>query len=209
MSVIIHTLALGPMLTNCVIVAEGDDCWVVDPGMDAGPLIDWLKENGLTPSRILLTHGHGDHIGGVDLVKETFGDAKICCPGSDVAMLADSALNLSGPFGLPVTSGGPDETIEAGQMLSLGQTRWQVIDVSGHTAGGVAFYCESENILLAGDALFRNSIGRCDLPGSDGDLLVANIRKNLLALPGETRVICGHGPDTSICFERDTNPYLG
>jgi len=206
----IRTVPLGPFQTNCVILScpiDGD-CWIVDPGMRPEPAIDRLRGDELVPSRIMLTHGHCDHIAGVDLVKEAFPEAIVCCPEADAAMLPDPDTNLSRPFGMPMRISPADELLRPGRELALGQTSWTVIDTSGHTPGGVTFYCAREKIAIVGDALFSQSIGRTDIPGADHQQLIDSIRKNLLPLPDDTRVIPGHGPETVIGLERATNPYL-
>ena len=206
----IRTVPLGPFQTNCVILScpRDGDCWVVDPGMRPEPAIEYVRSDGLTPSRILLTHGHCDHIGGVDQFREAFGDVIVCCPEKDADMLGDPDANLSAPFGMPMSIGPADELIRPGQELILGQTVWTVLDTSGHTPGGVSYYCPREKLAIVGDALFSGSIGRTDIPGADHRQLVDNICAVLLALSDDTRVIPGHGPETVIGIERATNPFL-
>jgi len=206
----IRTIPLGPFQTNCVILVcpQTDECWVVDPGMRAEPALEHLQSDGLTPSRILLTHGHCDHIQGTSLLKEAFPDVLICCPEKDADMLGDPDANLSAPFGMPMTGPPADETIRPGDQLTLGQTKWDVLDTSGHTPGGVTFYCPQEKIAIVGDALFSGSVGRTDIPGASHRQLIDNILKNLMTLPDDTRVIPGHGPETVIGLERATNQYL-
>ncbi|MDP7290057.1 MAG: MBL fold metallo-hydrolase, partial [Phycisphaerae bacterium] len=137
-----------------------------------------------------------------------FPDVLICCPEKDAEMLTDPNGNLSAPFGMPMISPPADEMLHPGQELTLGQTVWTVIDTSGHTPGGVSFYCAREKLVIVGDALFAGSVGRTDIPGASHQQLIDNIRKNLLTLPDDTRVIPGHGPETVIGIERATNQYL-
>ncbi|MCD4825114.1 MAG: MBL fold metallo-hydrolase [Phycisphaerae bacterium] len=210
----IQTFALGPLETNSYVLwaVNGDgaaaDCWIVDVGMWSKPMVEWLNEQNLTPSRILLTHGHGDHIGGVEYVKEAFPAAKICCPVGDVEMLRSPEKNLSATFLMGITAPEADEILEPGQALTLGDLRWQVLDTSGHTLGGVSYYCPIAGVLCSGDALFRKSVGRTDIPDGDHERLLNNIRQNLMPLPDETRVLPGHGPATTIGAERTDNPFL-
>jgi len=208
MSLDITMLPLGPLQTNCYVLRNGGQCWVIDPGMWPEPLVELLRREDAAPTAVLLTHGHGDHVGGVDALRKAFPDVKVICPAADAAMLGDAQLNLSAPFGMAVTAGAADATVEPGAELQLGQTRWAVLDTSGHTPGGVSYYCAEEGVLVTGDALFASSIGRTDIPGGDGQRLVRNLREHLLTLPDETRVLPGHGDETTIGRERRLNPFL-
>jgi len=210
MGVAITTLALGPLQANCTILSdtENRDCWIVDPGMRPEPAIERIGSEDLRLRKILLTHGHCDHAAGVGTVKQAFPDAVICCPEKDAEMLGDSDANLSAAFGVPMTFPPADELLQVGQELTLGDTVWKVLDTSGHTPGGVSFYCPDLQVVIAGDALFARSIGRTDFPGSSHAQLITTIRENLLTLPDETQVITGHGPQTTIGLERAANPFL-
>ncbi len=204
----IDTLVLGPLETNCYVLSCDRRCWVVDVGIDPAPLLRFLGEQSLTPQRILLTHGHGDHIAGVTELKEAFPDALLSCPADDAFMLSDPVANLSAPFGFPLTAPAPDELIEAGQVLSMEDETWKVLDTSGHTPGGVSFYCEQQKAVITGDSLFAGSVGRTDIPGANLDKLIGNIRTQLLALPDDTRILPGHGTPSTIGQERRSNPFL-
>ena len=194
----IKKLELGPLETNSYVVWTSDDCWVVDVGMWPVNLENFLVEENLSPSRILLTHGHGDHIGGIEPLKKTFSAAKLYCPADDLEMLSSPTRNLSGTLLLSIVSPPADEILNPGDTLKMGEFTWNVLDTSGHTKGGVSFYCPEESVVMTGDALFNGSIGRSDIPGGDGKRLIDNIRNNLMTLPDETRVLPGHGPETTI-----------
>jgi len=208
MIVRIKTLVLGPLETNAYVLRSGDDCAVVDPGMMPEPLLEFLRAEGTPPGRILLTHGHGDHLAGVADVRAAFPAARLCCPADDAAMLPDARANLSAMFGLPATAPAPDELLRPGDVVKVGESAWLVLDTSGHTPGGVSFYCESAGAVIVGDALFAGSIGRTDFPGADEERLLRNIRRNLLSLPDETKILPGHGPATTVEAERNNNPFL-
>ena len=220
-SVTIRTFQTGLLATNTYVVASGQDCWVVDPG-GGRAVADYLRVENLVPARILLTHGHGDHIAGATALKAAFPSSSLCCPELDAALLSDVKANLSAPFGFPVTAPQPDELVQPGDTLTLGESShdgpdagagnpsaWQVLDTSGHTTGGVSFYCAAAEVVLVGDALFAGSIGRTDLPGASASRLIENVRSNLLTLPDQTRVLTGHGPETTIGVEKRTNPFAG
>lgn len=207
-SITIDTLVLGPLMTNCYVLRDGEACWVVDPGPWPVELLEFLEQAKVAPQKVLLTHGHGDHIAGVNDLKKQFPKIRVACPAGDSDMLTDARENLSSNFGLPITVGRADELIQLGDVLTCGRSVWRVLDTSGHTPGGVSFYCEESGAAIVGDALFAGSIGRCDLPGGDLPRLLANIRKNLLPLPPETRVLPGHGEETTVGREKQSNPYL-
>ena len=206
----IDCLPLGEFQTNSYLLSPSGqaESWVVDPGLDAGGLLERLTERRLRVARIVLTHGHADHIAGVGDVKRLFPQAVVTCPAGDAEMLGDPRLNLSAMFGLPLTAPAAEQLVHPGDELTLGSTRWRVLDSSGHTPGGVSYYCAEAGVVLAGDALFAGSVGRCDFPGSDYGRLIDNIRRHLLTLPPETRVLSGHGPETTIAAEARGNPYL-
>jgi glyoxylase-like metal-dependent hydrolase (beta-lactamase superfamily II) len=203
-----HCLPLGALMTNCYVLVAGGECWVADPGISPGRLLEVLAGKELVPSRILLTHGHADHIGGVEAVQRAHPGARLTCPAGDAAMLADPAANMSAPFGFPLTAPAPDQQVRPGDELTQGPLTWRVLDVSGHTPGGAAYYCEAAEAVLVGDALFAGSVGRCDIPGANEFDLLRNIREHLLTLPDDTRVWPGHGPTTTIKAERESNPFL-
>ena len=196
-------------MTNCYVpTVDGKCCWVVDPGLSPEPLLKYLAKTDLKPERILLTHGHGDHIAGVEAVKKNWPDAVITISKDDEHMLSDINANMSAPFGFSITAPQADETIEAGDELKLGPMVWRVLDTSGHTPGGVSFYCAEAGVVITGDALFAESVGRTDIPGASEERQLKNIRENLLALPDDVRVLPGHGPISTIGHERQYNPFL-
>ena len=223
----IRCIVVGDLMTNCYVLTVGskegqNHCWVVDAGMQPEPLLEYLDKSTLTPERILLTHGHADHIAGVGDLKQRYPQAILTVPHAEAAMLSDPMMNMSLPFGLHITAPPPDETIQPGDELNLAGLIWKVLDVSGHTPGAVAYYCpateidnpdknnstNSTGVVFTGDALFAGSIGRTDIPGGDYQRLVKNIHENLLSLPDSTRVLPGHGPETTIGAERKLNPFL-
>jgi glyoxylase-like metal-dependent hydrolase (beta-lactamase superfamily II) len=203
----IDTLVLGPLETNCYLLRAGTDCWVVDPAWP-GVLPGRLRRAGLAPGRILLTHAHADHTAGAAELKGAWPDCRLCCPAGDAELLQDPAGNLSALLLLPLEIPPADELLRPGQTLELGRVRWEVLDTSGHTPGGVSYYCAQAGVVLTGDALFAGGIGRTDFPGGDASRLIGNIRRRLLVLPDATKVLAGHGPASTIGVERRTNSFL-
>lgn len=192
--------------------AEGRGiAWIVDPGFrpQVDHLLAYVAEHGLTVEKIVLTHGHADHIAGLDVVRAAWPDAPVLLAEPDQAMLQDANANLSAPFGLAVTvKAGADEDLPPGRELALGAFRWDVLDTSGHSPGGRSLYCAEAGVVIAGDALFAGSIGRTDFSGCDHERLIRNIRTQLFALPPDTVVYPGHGPTTTIENERKFNPFV-
>lgn len=190
--------------------ADGTDGWIVDPGFSpqADELAAAVGKRQLKLAAILLTHCHVDHLAGTPVLRAKLPDAPLWAPRDEAHMLADATENLSASIGTPVTAPSAERLLAPGDTLELGELRWQVLDVGGHSPGGLAFHCPAAGVVLAGDALFAGSIGRCDFPGSSGERLLNNIRANLLSLPEDTVVYSGHGPTTTIGRERDTNPFL-
>ncbi len=151
----IMSVQLGPLLTNSYIVREirSKTCWVFDPGMEPRPLISVLAREELDVQRILITHGHGDHIAGIPGVLRAYPRAVLTAPAGDAYMLGDPEANLSGHFGVPVTCPQPGLVVHPGDRLDLGTLEWTVLNTAGHTPGGVSWYCAGR----------RGHRGRCTL----------------------------------------------
>lgn len=200
---------LGHFQANAYIVhdEQSGQAIVIDPGSPDDWLLSQIKD--LKVSYILLTHAHFDHIGGLAAVKEAT-DAPILIHEAEKDWLTDPELNGSGRWpGLvePIVAPAADRLLTDGDTIHFAGREIEVRHVPGHSPGGVSFILD--NICFSGDALFYRSIGRTDLPGSDGfDVLVTNIRVRLLTLPDETTVLPGHGPHTTIGDERKFNPFL-
>jgi glyoxylase-like metal-dependent hydrolase (beta-lactamase superfamily II) len=184
--------------------------WIIDPGLppQAQRVVAAVRTRHLTPAAILLTHCHGDHIAGAQELCEQFHDCRVWAPKDEAHMLGSPTANLSASFGAPVTAPEADRVLSHGESLQLERLEWRVLDVSGHSPGGLAFYCQQAGVVFTGDALFSGSIGRVDFPGSSGERLLQNIARNLLTLPPETVVYSGHGPATTIGDEALDNPFL-
>jgi len=198
-----------------VLSTSGGDgppiAWVVDPSFPPQPdaVVSYLRRHDIRLERIIITHGHGDHIAGIDRIAEAHPEAVLHVAEEDRHMLTDAEANLSAPFGVSLVVRTPvGDTLEPGRTLTLGRTNWRVLDTSGHSPGGRSLYCPEAGVVVVGDALFAGSIGRTDFPGSDHHRLIDNIRRNLLTLPPETVVYSGHGPTTTIGNERKFNPFL-
>ena len=194
-----------------VYMREHGPCWIIDPGLppQATQIVQYVRDCALEPTAIMLTHAHADHIGGVDEVRDALGPIPVYLGKEEWPALSDPMENLSGRVGLGFATRVRDpKDLAPGDTLELDGSKWQVLDTSGHSPGGRSLYSRDVGIVIVGDALFPGSVGRVDFPHSDGDRLMRNIREQLMTLPDETRVLSGHGPETTIGHERATNPFL-
>jgi glyoxylase-like metal-dependent hydrolase (beta-lactamase superfamily II) len=212
--VVVEGLTLGPFETNSYVVyrksAPGGPgtCWVIDPSFGPGPLIRRVKELGLKPELLVLTHAHVDHIAGVDEVLRAFPGLPVVVHAAEEAWLSDPMLNLGAMGGLPITCRGPDRLLNEGDTLTLDGTRWLVLHTPGHSPGGITLYQPESGVAIVGDTLFAGSVGRTDFPGSDPETLESSIRTKLYRLPPETVIFPGHGPESTIGREMRTNPFV-
>jgi hydroxyacylglutathione hydrolase len=178
---------------------------LVDPAEPSTKILHFITFNKLKLSFIINTHGHGDHIGGNAFFREKTG-ARICINSEDAAMLSDSHLNLSVFFEAGVSETKPDIFLKDGDDIKLGNIELKVIQTPGHTRGSISLYINP--FLFSGDTLFYHDIGRTDLPGGREEMILASIRNKLLLLPGDTIVLPGHGPSSTIADEKINNPYI-
>jgi len=190
---------------------ETGEALIIDPACESSTeleqLYTFISENNLKPVAITNTHGHIDHIVGVNDVKNTYNiPFKL---HTDDNPLLENALYSAQIFGfnletVPII----DEPLDSNSEIKFGNSTLKMFHVPGHAPGSICFYSEDDKFVIVGDVLFSGSIGRTDLPGGDYDLLISGIREKLFTLPGDTAVYSGHGPSTSIQQEHDTNPFL-
>lgn len=207
---LIRTLPVGPLQCNCSIVADTEtrEAVVIDPGDEAVRILLALAETKCRAIALLHTHGHFDHVGGTAGVKRATG-AAIRIHSAD-RLLYDAVSEQAAFFGLSIGAPlPPDGGFADGETIAVGRFRIEVISTPGHTPGSTSFRLDGEpRILFSGDTLFRRSIGRTDLRGGDTEAILSSIRRKLYVLAPETRVVCGHGPDTTIGEERRENPFV-
>jgi glyoxylase-like metal-dependent hydrolase (beta-lactamase superfamily II) len=206
---ILETFPVGPLACNCTLLGDPEtgEAIVIDPGDDVGRIHRRLSELGLTLKQILVTHAHIDHVGGALRLKRLTG-APILMNENDLPQLKmmrmqASWLGMDTPETAP-----PDESLSDGLIVGLDRYPAKVIHTPGHTQGSICLHFAPLKLLVAGDTLFEGSIGRTDLPGGNYDQIIDSIHTRLLALPNETRVLTGHGPETTIGKERRNNPFL-
>lgn len=197
---------LGPLEVNTYLIYEQDSscCILVDPAFKSQTLINRIKELHIDTIKIFLTHGHADHIEGVETIKNEF-DCEILISKEDAPMLLNASLNLSTYIAEPFTTPAADTIIKDGETISTGKHKGTLYSVRGHTAGGMILVFE--NFIISGDTLFAESVGRSDFPGGDGRTLISDIKHKILSL--EDRIVLpGHGPETSIEHEKKNNPFF-
>ncbi|MBU1124395.1 MAG: MBL fold metallo-hydrolase [Candidatus Omnitrophica bacterium] len=204
---ILETLVVGPLEVNCYILAsqENSGALLIDPGEAAPQIRRMLDAHGLTPTMVINTHGHYDHIGCDDV----FG-VSVVIHSADSRMLKDPRGNLSALFSLPYQVNAAIREVKEGDRITLEDIQLEVLHIPGHTPGGMALVMRSPrtDIVFTGDSLFCQGIGRTDLEGSSHAQLVDAITQKLLTLPDETVVYPGHGPASTIGSEKKHNPFF-
>jgi glyoxylase-like metal-dependent hydrolase (beta-lactamase superfamily II) len=203
----------GPIQANCVLL--GDEAAgvlaVIDPGADAPSILARIERSGLEPAMVLHTHGHLDHAGGTAELCAALGDGVTVGLHREERELYFNLGTQGAMFGLDAaTPPEPTVWLEHGQTLRVGGLELEVRHTPGHSPGGVCFVVTGgpEPLVIVGDVLFAGSIGRTDLWGGSFAVLERSIREQLYTLPDATRVVCGHGPDTTIAREKASNPFV-
>jgi glyoxylase-like metal-dependent hydrolase (beta-lactamase superfamily II) len=202
-------LPVGILQCNCSIFGDeaSKEAIVVDPGDDVEEIVNILNRHGLTVKAIVITHGHIDHVAGAAKLR-ALTQAPVYMNEQDISllnMLKTQAAWLNVP---PPEQTAVDVAAAEGQVLKLGPVEFEILDTPGHTQGSISIWIPAENKLIAGDTLFRESIGRTDLPGGNSRKILSSIRAKLFALPDDALVIPGHGDTTTIGHEKERNPFL-
>ncbi len=207
----VHTIVYMPFAENTYVVwrPERQDALVIDPGLEPDLILSFLEEEGRQAAALLNTHGHADHIAGNAPLKLAFPQAPLIIGAKEERLLTDTMANLSAPFGLPIVSPPADRLVREGDIFEAAGITLEVLEVPGHSSGHVVYLFRADPIVVfGGDVLFREGIGRSDLPGGDGRLLLDGIRGKLFTLPPDTEIYPGHGPVTTVGHEQLANPFL-
>ena len=206
---IFEEIAVGPLSVNCFVLGceASHDGIVVDPGGDVKLIEQTVRRHGLKISTIINTHGHFDHVGGNCGAVASFG-ARLLIHQADAYLLGKIA-EVAGMYGMAgENSPEPDDFLHDGMEITFGNYALKVLHTPGHTKGGCCLYIESENLIITGDTLFADSIGRTDLQGGSHEQLLESIRIKLFTLPDSVTAYPGHGPKTTIGHEKICNPYF-
>lgn len=209
MAVISESFVIGPVGTNVYVIYDDAirEAVIVDPADRGADIYEAIENAGLTAAGILLTHGHFDHISGVIELRAKSG-CKVYASELEREVLSDPVLNESVGMGRKSVSITADVELSDGDEIELGGMKFTAISTPGHTKGGMSYYLEAEKRLYCGDTLFRESVGRTDLPTGSFSEIVRSIKDKLLILPEEVIAYPGHGGETTIGDEKRYNPFL-
>ncbi|HLK65265.1 MAG TPA: MBL fold metallo-hydrolase [Bryobacteraceae bacterium] len=202
-------LPVGVLSCNCSVFGDEQtrEAMVVDPGDNIDRILEILRQHQLTVKSIVITHAHIDHIGGAQKLKKATG-APVYMNLNDTELQKMLDVQATWLGMAPVEQVSIDVPAKDGDRLIVGTTEFHVLHTPGHTQGSISLWIPSETKLVAGDTLFRDSIGRTDLPGGDGRQILRSIHEKLLPLPDDTEVIPGHGENTTISREKRFNYFL-
>jgi hydroxyacylglutathione hydrolase len=207
----VDCLVLGLYETNCYVLRKDTSagrCLVIDTGLEPNGMLEYLTAKKYEPAAVVLTHGHADHIGGVEGIKSRYPQTVIYVHQDDESILTDTQKNLSFITVSSVNCPDVDVLLKDCDIIEQAEIKLTVMHTPGHSPGGISLYSQDKQILFSGDTLFADSIGRTDFPGGSMPQLVRSIREKLFVLPDATIVYPGHGPQTTIGHEKKFNPFV-
>jgi hydroxyacylglutathione hydrolase len=203
----VEQITVGMMEVNCYLVYDSitKEGILVDPGDEGSHIMHRIEEKGLKISKIVLTHGHGDHIGAVEYVRKRL-KVPLAVGKADAEMITNAALNLSDAIDMPISLYPAEILLSEGDMVEFGSHSLKVAETPGHTRGGITLV--GDGFVISGDLVFAGSIGRVDFPGGDYKTIIDSIKRQVLALGDKTVIYPGHGPRTDVAQEKIFNPFL-
>ena len=208
----IHTLIFSPFEVNTYILTdETGECVIIDPAcyteQEKKELVDFITGNELKPVRMLNTHCHLDHVFGNKFVGDTYHLGSESHSADEIIL--SNAYKSAQMYELSMdTPNSPVNYLNEGDIVKFGNSQIEILHIPGHTPGHLVFYNTYNKFAIAGDVIFAGSIGRTDFPGGDYDTLISGIKTKLYTLPDDTVIYCGHGPETTVGKERETNPFV-
>ena len=203
----IRRLVTGTIEENCYVLSKNGKGLILDPGADANKIKDCIEELDIQPLAILLTHTHYDHIGALEEIRQAY-NVPVYVSEYEQDWLIDPAKNLSINKEHHIRATHAEYEFSTDEPYKIGPFEFVVLETPGHSPGGVSFFFEKEEVVFTGDALFKGSVGRTDLPGSEPERLLPAIQNVLFSLPDDTRVFPGHRDDSTIVHEKETNPFF-
>ena len=204
----VRHLVVGAVATNCYIAEnrKTKEALIIDPGDNAARIEQIIKEDGVVPVAVLLTHGHFDHIMGIDDFLKAF-PVPVYAGEDELPVIEDDRLNVSSMYGPKYAFHGA-QPVRDGQVIECAGIEVDVLQTPGHTVGGCCYYLPKEHRLFSGDTLFCASIGRTDLPTGSSSQLVRSVQEKIMTLPDDTKIYPGHMEETSVQFEKEHNPFI-
>ena len=208
----VEKFVVNPLGENSFVLSdETGESIFIDPGFfyreEKREIKEYIADNNLKPVKIANTHCHFDHIMGVEFIRNEYNIP--FCAHADDSFWVEKATEQGNMYGFEMKPISPiNEFLVEKEYVKFGNSQLEIIHIPGHAPGHVVFYSKEDKILIAGDVLFYGSIGRTDLPGGDYETLISNIKSKLFLLPDDTKVYCGHGPETTLGFEKSSNPFL-
>ena len=209
----IKSFVFNPFQENTYIIYDATkECVIIDPGCyseaEKNTLKQFIENKKLKPVKLINTHCHIDHILGNKFTVEEW-DIKLHIHKADLPLI-ENAGEISRMYNLTNYEGSPypKKFLSHGDLLTFGENSFKILFTPGHAPGHICLYNKENNILIAGDLIFKESIGRTDLPGGDYNTLIQSITNNIIPLPKETKIFCGHGPSTNLDYEKKHNPFL-